>query len=250
MNEDRKDFLTRKLSNSKNIYKGSIFEDYIKYEHPNYLDAHKKFAFSFGTPSDYNNVVVRELVTRDDLIINNSLFYIIFVGDIDIKVSRSLKLHLVENFLVNWDTIENYIYKACPDEINHLTISSITSNEIYSRDFEKGLIPIETILSDIQFIDLKYNDPKYNNSYFDEVIRRHISVRNGKGLITIILYHSSQDDYARNNYEDEINLAREIKRYSIEDGKVKVVNSLKDNKVVNSSSNEDNYIGALSEGGI
>ena len=248
MDENRSKFLERKLNSKSNIYKG-----FIDYQN-NHKEKYSKFLRQFN-PCDgasFMNETIIKLTTRKDFIIDNYSFYIIFLNNMELNKLNSLKIHIVENFLVNWNRYEDYMQVIDPNEYNKITISSLTGSELLSNDFESNLISKEVLFSDIQFIDLTYNDKDYRKGYFDDVIKTHIALRNGRGLITIILYYSSENDYVRNNYENDIKLKRNIKRFSIVNDVVRVVNVLKTSKDNNEEGNKEPEKvlmgGALSEG--
>lgn len=214
--ENRDWFLSRKLNNKKNLYKGN-FNDIIKFN-SNHKDQYIEFIKQFKTKGKIYDEAIEKLTSKKDFIVDNESIYIFFIASLSVERVNILKLHLVENFLVNWMEEEKFFQTLLPDSKlvgNHLSISSISGSDIFDRRFNHDLISDEEMYSDIQFITLSDNSKSKYKGEYDSAIKAHLTYRNGRGLITFIFYLGSESAYKENNYEVELYSQRIIVKETI-----------------------------------
>ena len=209
MDENRGKYLNRRLSNNISNYTSGDLPRF-PVNHKNYFS---QYISQFGE-LDYNYPGVRELLSREDLIIDNSSIYVFFIKGLKRTGVNALKLHICNNFLVNWDIYKRYYQDCCPTEPNHITISSVSGDNIFDWYFDRFLFTPETMYSDIQFIFLNYKAKEYKKGFFDEQIKSHIETRNIKGLITIIFYIGTEAEFDSCGYDDSFSTFRDIRKFT------------------------------------
>lgn len=202
--------LRRKLTNNKNLYEG-----YIPYQDNHRDTYYTEFVKQFAPAYPKEDNILR-ILTNEDFIVNNDSFYIVFLGDsVTTKYANCFKFHFVQNFLVNWDEYKKYIYLINPKETRHLSVSSVSAEEIYANDFDLGLVPREILFSDIQFIQLKPHEKGYRNGYFRDIISSHIQKRGNMKLITVILFCGTEEEYNSNSYDSDISMVNILNKIDL-----------------------------------
>lgn len=177
---------------------------------------------SLNLPLDFKfsakDTNIDSYVTDPNFIVTNLKVYIIFANNADISKLNLLKLRLVENFLANWKPV-NEVYSSLTETLNHITIATITTDNIYEYDFSNKSMPIflnDKMRSDIQFIIWKGNDEDYRNGYYDETVKTHISNRVTNDRVTFIIYTGTEASYERNNYEKDLSFSTQIEHIKID----------------------------------
>lgn len=198
-------YLARKLDNKENLYNGKpplIREKQIS----RYQDFIKQFS-----KASLNDEYVLSRVTAKDFIVDNNNVYIVFLGNNkSLEEVNGIKVHLTQNFLVNWDEYDSWIKELDRYNYGHLTVSTITGDDILEDDFGNIKLPKEVLLSDIQFIKLRAKDKNYRNGYYHERVEIHIGNRNSLGLITILLFYGTKSQYLVRPYNEMIEMERHI----------------------------------------
>lgn len=213
--DERGLYLQKKTESSTNLYKGNL----IKQLNPRYIKIYPslwKFFETNPTSESYLDKDIIELTSDPNFIVSSETLPIIFISGLSRKRLKSLKLHIVENFLVNWETDEsNAMTNGFPGNDYGVTYATITDEELFDWSFKKITLEDERLYSDVQFIVIDEHPTTDFNGHLDRVVRGHINTRNVRGLITIILYCGSILGYKKNNYELSISRERTIIRRAI-----------------------------------
>ena len=185
--EDRGVFLRRKKNNKENEYNGWVLV------RENHNDTFRGFLKQFKPINNdaYYKEYLMDLVTREDLIIDTDSVYVFCVNGMPLDERNALKAHLVQNYLVNWDSYEKYIHSIKPGVEGNITIETITSVEISEEFFDRNTKEEKDKnrkKADIQFIYLIDKASGYMNDWYFEALGRFIGPRNSRGLITIIFF--------------------------------------------------------------
>lgn len=213
--DDRGQYLQKKTESSSNLYVGNL----IKQLNPKYRDIYPGLCKLFETnptSESYLDKDIIELTSDPNFIVSSETLPIIFISGLSRKRLKSLKLHIVENFLVNWETDEsNAMTNGFPGNDYGVTYTTITDEELVNWSFKKIDLDDERLYSDVQFIMIDEHPVTDFNGHLDRVVRGHINTRNARGLITIILYCGSVLGYRKNNYEFSISRERNIIRKAV-----------------------------------
>ena len=222
MNQDT--FLVSSLNSKTNLYTGEI-----PYKGTNNVPLYANFVVKFR-PADYDDPEIKELLTAEDLIIKPGC-YVFFIGNSSKEKVNSLKLHIIQNFLVNWKEYKKYIYQLLPSQSRYLTWSHLSGDLIYEYTFNKDLLSASDLLSDIQFITLEPHDIQYRNGFYLESIKSKIQIRATSGLITILLYRGSEADFKRERFDEDL-LNDSYKKVKLKDApKTKISNTVHNSNI-------------------
>ncbi len=160
-----------------------------------------------GVSELYEDLDIIKLTTEKDLIINNKDLFIFFTAGLSVGRSKSLRLHLIENFLANWEPYSDLINY----DIDNITITSLSGIEICRGEFDKDNINYDDWYSDIQFLLLSEKSNEYKKGVYNEIIESHINQRLHRGLVTIIFYSGLEQRFDETNFIYRID-ANKIKR--------------------------------------
>ena len=202
--ESRDIFLKSKLPKGENRYDG-----YIHFRIPQFngdidhTNIYKDFVKQFS-PAIYTDKRIIKELTKKKIVIKSGTLYVFYIRGFNRERTNSVKLHATQNFIVNWDEYNSYIRRIDPLSYNHLTVNTVTAEEIFDTEYHRGLLGKEDILSDIQFISMNYKEKAYMKYYFHESIKKHIAERSTRGLITIILFNGFDSQFIELGYEDRL----------------------------------------------
>lgn len=250
--EKRPEFLRRKLNNKENIYKHSFLSDkgglidiyktkyYAPFLFGNFI---KASAEDFNVA--YNDKEIMKVTTQKKLIINNiNLFIFCIAGMSNIRI-ESLKVHITENYLRNWNTVEVFkdsLTSGSFSDDDIISVFTISGDEVVRNGFGRAGYTDDQLTADIQFITLESKSEEYLKGQYAKELKAHINRRFHFGLITIILYKdkisniggiSFINDIEADAIIDEVGLTKEE---MIEAAK----NKQPANEVVKNEESEDN----------
>ena len=216
MEGSRREFLKSKLNPSKNLYTGEIP---IKWEYDTgerkYIwrlkPIYMRFISKFDICQEYffKDKAIRELVTREDFIINNSNDTIILTPGLEAyfdtceskKYIDNLRIHMIQNFIINWDEYEHYKYLLWEDQYDHFTFNVTSDSSLNSDDWNKLSMSDETKTADIQLIyinnktmsSLKEAERKNSTKIISNYIRTRIDI----GLVNIIVFDGTEAQFKK-----------------------------------------------------
>ena len=216
MEGSRREFLKSKLNSSKNQYTGvmpRLWEyDVGKREYVWRLEQdYVQFARKFDLCPKYffKDEAIRELVTREDFIINNSNDTIILTPGIDAyfdiceskKYIDNLRIHMIQNFIINWNDYEHYKCYMKEDNYDHFTFNVTSDSSLNSDDWNKLSMSDETKTAEIQLIyinnktmsSLKEAERKNSTKIISNYIRTRIDI----GLINIIVFDGTEAQFKK-----------------------------------------------------
>lgn len=188
---------------------------------PNHIGIFNKLSNYFKPASPLTDDI-KNLVTGNLNLCKDKNIIIFFKSDN--KKLNTLKFYLLMNFISNWKPYNEYVSSLVNNDYTNygsLSYDTFTLEDVselrFREDGKEGITKIYNV--DILYLIVQPTTRLFEDSFYKDIFRVTLSLRANKGLITIIIFNGTENQFKLSNFEEKT-LGVSLKSYNLIEGTV------------------------------